>query len=209
MGGGVSHKQLRQGSRWPGEVSVWRPLRVPSAGCLPPASPQQSPEGQDRGTFSPGPRAGGTAHKLPSLPARSPRVGQSGGGYMSPDADLCHPDPDQGPPLQPAWLCPHTCGWARAGQRPLLRSRWSHVAAVGIPCPRHSNRPSPPSHRRPGSQMLPPGPGVGLTATEGRRAGKSRGARGATSLWGPPTAGPGSPEPGPGTVAPGLPRGGC
>ena len=74
-GGGVPHKQLRQGSRWPGEVSVWRPLRALSAGCLPPASPQQPPEGQDRGTFSPGPRAGGIAHKLPSLPARSPKGG--------------------------------------------------------------------------------------------------------------------------------------
>lgn len=139
-----------------GEVSGWRPLRVLSAGCLPPCTPG-GPQRGNGGTFFQGPRAGGAAHKPPSLLVRSPRVGQSCRHSQPPTRDCrCK----EGKPSQPAWVSLCTCGWAREGRRPLSQLRWSHTAAAGLLACSSTLSHTPPSRRHPGSQMLPLGPGV-------------------------------------------------
>lgn len=78
VGSPEGQKPRRQCSRWL-RGSEWREA-VEDAVCrLPPTPPSpQPPEGQDRDTFSLGPRAGGTAHKPPSALLRSPRAGRRG-----------------------------------------------------------------------------------------------------------------------------------
>lgn len=167
----------------------------------PPPPPRQPPEGQDK---APSPWAPGQV----ALPTNRPSCQQGpqgwaggAGGYVPSDAELCHPDPDQGSPWQSAWPRPRPCGQVRAGQRPWVWWKQSYTAAASMPCPPHGTRPSPSPHRRFGSQTLPPGPGVRPADAE------ELGGTGEQGV--PSTASPGSPDPGPDTIAPGVPWGGC
>lgn len=181
----AGREQLLGGSRWPGEVSVWRPLRALSVGCLPPAHPRLSgsPQRGRTGRLLPGPQGWWHCPQTALLARRVLKGRPEGQGDMylltqssailTLTRDHCGSQPG------------HThAPEARSGQgrglgRPWVQWKQFYMAAASMPCPPHGTRPSPPSHRRFGSQKLLPGSGVRPANAEGRRAGRSRGARGA------------------------------
>ena len=109
----------------------------------PPPPPQQPPEGQDREPFPWAPGQVALPTNRPFCPQGPQGWAGGAGGYVSSDAELCHPDPDQGSPWQPAWPCPRPHGQVRAEQQPgeavgLVEAVLHGCCEYALPAPRHS-----------------------------------------------------------------------